>query len=169
MTKSPDNGMGIFADLISEDFDNIKKSFINRSKSAGYTFDEDLFMDSYINCQIKLSDKQMTKIECVKYFWVAYHNKLRTPHQKLQTIELTPDIEKTYSYNDDSYQEIIESKYNKIIDILKKKYDIRLIDAWVLHMCEHKTYRELYDMGYTFNFKNNFKQINQYLRKKFKQ
>lgn len=168
MIKSTDNKAGIFADLISEDFQNIRRSFINRSKAVGYIFDEDLFMDAYVNCQVKLGDKPMTKIECIKYFWVAYHNKLKIPKQKLQTVELNTTLEQTYMNKNEEYHAFIEDKCDEIERVVRKKYDSEIVDAWLLHMYEGKSYRELYAMGYVFNFKNIFKQIHQYLRRKYR-
>lgn len=169
MTSDDNDGCGKFIDIIAADFDNVKHIFINKCNAMEYEFDEDLFMDVFINCHNKLLDKLMTKSECIKYYWVAYLNKYKTEKSKesrfigFEDIKEQKSILNTYNYNP-----IIDNDYNQIIELVRNKFDKDYVDAWLLHICDDKSYKELNDMGYNFKFNDIFKRINKYVRKEFK-
>lgn len=161
---------GKFMDIIGADFDNIKDSFINRCKKFEMEFDEDVFMDTLLNCERVLGDKEMIKSDCLRYYWVAYANKLKTIKSK-QDLFIPYDDILNYNIQQplyDSYNPLIDSMYNEIVKLAYKKFDKTYVDAWLIHVCEGKSYKELRDMGYNFKFNDIFKRITRLIKKEYK-
>lgn len=159
-----------FVDAISNGFDKIKQNFINKCNALEYEFDEDLFMDAFLNCHNTLKDKKMPKGEHVKYYWVSYLNKLKTEKAKESKFIGFEDIgeQKKSCIDSYSYNPHVDNDYNAIIELVRSKYDQKYVDAWILHVCEDKTYKELKEMGYNFKFNDVFKRITKYVRKEYK-
>lgn len=160
---------GKFMDIISSDFDNIKNAFIKRCINNELDFDEDVFMDALLNCERVLNGKLMTKSECIKYYWVAYSNKLRTFKSKQDIFVSYDDI---MNYNiqsslNSSYNSSVDYKYNEIVKMAYEKFDKIYVDAWLAHICEGKTYKELQELGYNFKFNDIFKRITKFIKKEY--
>ena len=72
--NSPKISRRTFNDIVASNLDEIKKNFTIGLKKNGYLFDEDMFVDVGIRCATTLKDREMSKDECIKYFWTAYNN-----------------------------------------------------------------------------------------------
>ena len=87
-----------FMDLMATNFGFIKDAIIKKSKAHNTEFDEDLFMDTILCCERVFGDKLLTKTDCIKYFWVAYYNKIKTSKSK-QSIFIPYDDIMNYNIN----------------------------------------------------------------------
>ena len=153
-----------FANVVANNFEAIKKSFITRLKQMGNEFDEDMFMDNFIKCCTTLNDKPMSKSDCINYFWRAYVNNLKTP-SKFITISLddpdrgpiVPDLPVSYNYS-------IDRKYQNLINLLEEKFGNYYTQAYILHFAEDKSYKELIELGFDFKHNNIFKRMTKYIK-----
>ena len=159
-----------FMNIVAGDFSKIKSKFINKCKTNEIEFDEDLFMDAFLCCCKTLNDKEMSKEECIKYYWVSYINKIKTDKPKELKFVSFDEIESSSSVMPQfgSYCSWIDDKYNGIIEYIYQKYDKEYAEAWILHICEGKSYKELSELGYDFKFNDIFKRIMKNVRKEFK-
>lgn len=163
---------GTFMDLVAGKFALIKSKFINKCKTNEMEFDEDLFMDTFICCCKTLKDKKMSIDECIKYYWVSYLNKIKTNKPKEHRFEsfdeLTGTGAKISFLGTGPYDRTIDDQYNDIITYIYSKYKKEYADAWILHTCEGKSYKELEEIGYNFKFNDVFKRMTRNIRSEFK-
>lgn len=163
-----------FADIVADNFYEIRDNFKKGLKGKGYKYDEDVLSDAFISCNTALKDKYLTKEEAVKYYWTAYINKLKSKSAKNSNIVYISDI----SYNDDIFEQykdidVIDEQYNEDVDILYNyimskveekygEYETRIFD---LHICQGVHTKELIKMGYTdVNFEYLTKKIKRYIK-----
>lgn len=152
--------MGTFSFYISNYFYEIKSNFQSGLKKRGLKFDEDIFSESCLKCLETLKDKEITEQEALKYFWVAYVNRLKTPDKIL--FESFDEID----IMDEDYDSEIDELYDILIENLNKKFDNDLVEAWRLHFAKGVKYKELKEMGYDYNFNPEFKKIIRYIKNK---
>ena len=157
-----------FSDIIAGDFIKIRKDFEKRSKNKGFEFDEDLFSDAFISCNFTLKNKLLTKDDALKYFWIAYLNKLKSQslHPTIFLEDLFPQTKEVMNYEeydiiDESYSNDIDILYDYIMDKLREKFGVEETNIFELHVCKGIHTKELEAIGY--------KDVNfVYLVKKFK-
>jgi hypothetical protein len=163
-----------FADIVADNFYEIRDNFKRGLKGKGYEYDEDVLSDAFISCNLSLKDKYLTKEEAVKYYWTSYINKLKTKSSKpLNTVYIS-DI----SYDDDVFDQykdidVIDEQYNEDIDILYNyimnkvvekygEYEARIFE---LHICQGIHTKDLIAMGYVdVNFEYLIKKIKRYIK-----
>ena len=157
--------MAPFDIVISRHFYEIRENFRVGLKRRGLGFDEDIFSDSCLKCLETLKDKELTDQEAVKYLWVAYVNKLKTPER--MKFESIPDtITEEIDVIDEGYDHSIDELYSIIINSLKGKFEEDLVEAWKLHFAQGLSYKELREMGYDYNFNPEFKKISRFIKNK---
>lgn len=159
-----------FMDIVASDFSNIKNKFINKCKTNEIEFDEDLFMDAFLCCCKTLEAKSITKEECIKYYWVSYLNKIKTNKPKENKFESLDEMRGQYSVSMTTglYNHWIDEQYSGVVEFAYNNYQKEYVDAWLLHICEGKSYKELNELGYNFKFNDVFKRIMKSIRKEFK-
>lgn len=161
---------GKFVELVAEDFDSIKCLFIKKSNALGIDFNEDLFMDAFLNCEKVWKDKILSKDECLKYYWIAYLNKVKTEASK-QSLFVPYDDMINYNIQSPmcgSYNQCIDNTYNEIVKMAYDKFDKSHVDAWLEHVCGGKSYKELRELGYDFKFNDVFKKITKFIKTFYK-
>lgn len=157
-----------FDDIIGTKFKEIKNKFKSKSESLYEEFDEDVFIDAYIKCHDIFANKTLSQEEYIKYFWTAYSNNFKTARSKIVEVsfeDITPN--QIISIND-SYNVNIDKKYQEIIDFVTKKFGDYYASAWIKHVCEDISYKELDALRYNFKYNDVFKKINKIVRDKFK-
>ena len=155
-----------FSKLISEEFDLIKSKFESKSISLYEEFDEDVFIDAYIKC-CEVINKPLSKEECIKYFWTAYANRFKTMQSKNKYTSFH-DIQKNQIISiNESYNYNIDILYGRIINDAKLVFNSEYVEAWIYHICEGKSYKELEQLGYNFKFNDVFKKIMKWVRKNY--
>lgn len=158
-------GVAILRDMIEKHYHEIKDTFQRNSKAQGFVFNEDIFSESYLKCHEALKDRTMTEDEIIRYLWMSFVNNTRKAYRDTKYhLDITEYLEKY----DTPYTTYDESKF-KIVDIVvnavRTKFKKDEFDAWYKHFVENKNYAELSNMGYTFNFHNVFRNINNYIKK----
>lgn len=129
-----------FCVIISENFDEIRNNFKSGLNNHGYEYNEDLLADTFIKCNSTLKDKKLTKKEAIKYFWVAYINKLRTHYKNYIK---TSELNNKYDLIDDQYNESLDILYKYIINFISNNFDKKIADAWIEYTCNGLTYQEV--------------------------
>lgn len=163
-----------FADIVADNFYEIRNNFKRGLKGKGYEYDEDVLSDAFISCNTALKDKYLTKEEAVKYYWTAYINNLKSKSAKNSNTIYISDI----SYNDNIFEQykdidIMDEQYNEDVDILynyimskvEEKYGEYETRIFELHICQGVHTKELIEMGYTdVNFEYLTKKIKRYIK-----
>jgi hypothetical protein len=87
----------------------------------------------------------------------------------IRTIDIRQDIVDFLEENDIpdiSYDERRYITVDIILDAIKKEFDENEVKAWYMHFAENKSYEDLIKLGYSFNFHNVFRNINNYIKNK---
>lgn len=161
MTKST------FPNVVAENYDEIVRNFKAGTKNHGYVFDEDIMSDSFISCCNSLKDKEITKQEAVKYYWVAYVNKYKTRQEHEQIMDCYDNVEEEF---DDIEAEHYNSTTDKIYDIiiteLQDHYGVRKATIWEMYACQGKSSKEIRMMGLDDidNYAYFTKQVKRYIK-----
>ena len=135
-----------FADIVAENFNEIRGNFRKGLPAKGYRYDEDIMSDAFISCCNALKDKELTKSEALKYYWAAYINKYKTYLSKTK-FHLDIDDE-DIDVIDDVYDDTIDGMYDIITKAVREKFGEEEATIWELHTCQGLTDKELKSMGY---------------------
>lgn len=158
---------GSFKVIATKNLDEIRKNFAIGLKRLGFDFDEDLFIDVCMKCDLTLNDKEMTKEDCIKYLWTAYNNTLRSRGSRKQ-IELTID-EDVYSDNpsyNDEYDINIDIICNIIKSSIRERFGEVIYNIWLDHIYNGKTYKDLIKEYGERNYMGLFRKINKFIKEK---
>ena len=135
-----------FADIVANNYDEIKRNFKAGLKDRGYEWDEDLLNDAFISCNSALKDKPISKTEALKYFWTSYINKFKSKQSKKKPEESIED------YDVDPicpvYNQEIDKLYKAIVSAVQDEYGLRKAYIWELYVCEGKSAKEIKAMGF---------------------
>lgn len=135
-----------FADIVAENFDEIRGNFRKGLPAKGYQYDEDIMSDAFISCCNALKDKELTKPEALKYYWAAYINKYKT---HLSKVKFHLDIDdEDIDVIDEVYDDTIDGIYDIITKAVREKFGEEEAKIWELHTCQGLTAKELKVMGY---------------------
>jgi hypothetical protein len=152
-----------FSQIVEENFDEIHKNFRIGLKNKGYSYIEDLMNDAFINCNLALHGKKLSKKEAIKYYWAAYINKYKTFISK-DRYTFFEDMS-DFDHEDDEYNDSIDEIYNIIIDGIRDKYGVKKAYIWEMYVCYGKSSKELRKMGFNVdNFVYFNKQVKRYIR-----
>ena len=166
--NSPKISRRTFNDIVASNLDEIKKNFTIGLKKNGYLFDEDMFVDVGIRCATTLKDREMSKDECIKYFWTAYNNARK--NQYWLPIHVSSDDEGDHDVvlKDDSqpYDKNIDTVCNIICNAVKEKFGDVEYSMWMDKIYEGKTYKELKEKYGDINVLGIFRKIKKYILQK---
>lgn len=138
-----------FADIVAENFEEIRGNFRKGLPSKGYVYDEDIMNDAFISCCNALKDKELTKPEALKYYWAAYINKFKTYSSKVKFhLELDEEQDEDMEVIEEMYDDTIDNIYDIIIKEVQDKFGVRDAQVFVLHTCEGMTAKEIKEMGF---------------------
>lgn len=151
-----------FAIIIAENFEEIQRNFKTGLFNHGYEYNEDILTDAFIKCNSTLKDHKMTKKEAIKYFWVAYLNRMKN---NIKRNKISIGIPENYDKPDNIYNDDIDSIYNNVLQILSKEFGQDTTHAWKKYICKQKTYKELVESGEVGdNFLYMIKKIRKFLK-----
>lgn len=157
-------GAKLLREIMETRFHEIQNNFKCASKKMGYTFDYDIFIETFIKCDEKLKNKDVTEEQIIQYFWVAFSNNLKKDFNKKSKISIV-DLEEASEVLDEPYDDRRTFIYETMMQSLEKNFKPDEVKTWYLHFAENKTYEELIDMGYNnLNFHNSFRNINNYIK-----
>lgn len=166
--------MGVISlqDIMEKKFHEIKNNFKRASVRNYISFDEDVFMDTYIKCYEHLKNTNMDEKQIIQYLWVSFINNIKKESKKNRyTIE---KIGIEGAFNDDNIESIDEpyddrryKVYDYIISYVKENFNEDVFEAWYLHFTENKSYDDLIKLGFNnINFHNVFRNINNKIKTK---
>lgn len=156
-------------EIIKENFLNIKQNFQIGLLRYGYEFDEDLFVDVVLKCIKTLENKDLSKQEFSKYIWVAYLNKVKRIKSKkifINSLDDFIEVDENLYIIDEEYNENTDNLYNEIVKEIKNKFGESVTNAWILHICHNKSYKELANDFRDMKFNFEFKRIKKYILNK---
>lgn len=157
-------GAVLLREIMEKRFHEIQNNFKCASKKHGYTFDYDVFIDTYIKCDELLKNKNMTETEIIQYFWVAYINNLNKDLKKQSKITKV-DLEEAADVLDEPYDNRRTIVYETMMKYVETNFKPDEVKAWYLHFAENKSYEDLINMGYVnINFHNTFRNINNHIK-----
>lgn len=164
-----------FANIVAENYSEIKRNFISGLKGKSYKFDEDILSDTFISCNTSLKDKLLTKEDAIKYFWTSYINKLKSqPVRNTVYIDeiVTLDEDCNANYDDfgfvAEYDNDIDDIYNYILDKLYEKFGEYFTNIWKQHVCDNKKTNDLIVEYSDSDLNYQFKKIRRYIDKLLK-
>jgi hypothetical protein len=159
-------GALLLRDIMETEFDNIQNNFKRGLSKSGYTFDYDVFIDTYIKCSETLKNKELTREQIIQYLWVSFLNNTKLEHNKTKKI-IKVDIEEANNIIDEPYDEQRYEICDIIINFVKTNFSAIEYNMWYSHFVLNKSYKELEKMGYkNVNFHNIFRQINSKIKNK---
>jgi cyclopropane fatty-acyl-phospholipid synthase-like methyltransferase len=158
-------GALLLQEIMEQHFHELESNFKCAAAKQGYTFDYDIFIDTYIKCNESLKHKNVDKEQIINYFWVSFINNTKKDYNKKNKIKLT-DLEEASEIIDEPYDDRRIKVYETIIQNVQKKFSSDEFKAWYLHVVENKSYDDLSKMGYNINFHNTFRNINNYIKNK---
>lgn len=163
--KNPDEN--VFFKKIEKRFKNFKNKIIKLSYKNNIGFDEDVFMDSILRCTETFKNENATDIDVDNYFWKAYKQNMisnftRDKFKNSVSLDKFEDNINDCVYSDD---------IDEIVEIIKKEvkenFGEKFLDAWLLHIYNGLTYKEL-ECDYTgLNLHNKFRQIKRDITQKY--
>jgi hypothetical protein len=157
-------GAKLLREIMETRFHEIQNNFKCASKKMGYTFDYDIFIETFIKCDEKLKNKDVTEEQIIQYFWVAFSNNLKKDFNKRSKISIV-DLEEASEVIDEPYDDRRTFIYETMMKHIEANFKPHEVKAWYLHFAENKTYDELVKMGYdNINFHNSFRNINNYIK-----
>lgn len=149
-------------------FESFKTKMQKMAYKAKIGFDEDIFMDTLVKCMHSFKNPSPTNDDVDRYFWSAFRQNTYTSisRDRLRNrvnIETLPE-----SIDESEYDETIDDIANMMEEEIRSTFGDNVYEAWALHVCENKTYKELDRLGYEgMNYHNEFRQIKRYMTGKF--
>lgn len=154
-----------FANIIANNFEEIQKNFKNGLNKIGFEYNEDLFIDVFLKCGETLGKRKLSKCEAIKYYWVSYLNALRKYKIKEKQFISTDDLSEDAEIYNSVYDEDVDILFNFIMSEIQSKFGEHITNAWKLHICQGKTYKDLINDGFSgVKFNYEFKRIMRYIR-----
>lgn len=147
-------------------FDAFKEKMCKLAHKHKMEFDEDVFMDTIIRCMKTFIDKTTNNNEVDKYFWTAFRQNMLSAKSRNKFKEVV-QIETIAERIDESeYNADIDELVVIIEDEVRREFGNDIYEAWYLHICENKTYKELEILGYGDGLHNEFKNIKRHITNK---
>lgn len=156
-----------FSNIVAENYDEICRNFRAGLKAKGYPWDEDIMNDAFISCCNSLKNKEITKQEAIKYYWVAYVNKYKTMINKSGLFEYHDDMEEVFEdLETEKYNSTTDKIYDIIITGLQDHYGVRKAAIWEMYACQGKSSKEIRAMGFDDipNYAYFMKQVKRYIK-----
>lgn len=160
--------MNTFANIVAENFDEIRRNFKSGLKDKGYPWDEDIMSDAFLNCVNTLKDRELDKKDAIKYYWVAYVNKYKTLISKHKLLSYDEELDDVINIRDDArpYDSSIDRIHDIIIEELQDHYGVRKAYIWELYVCKDVPQKEIAAMGLkgVKNYAYFTKQVKRYIQ-----
>lgn len=144
-------------------FEAFKEKMCRLAHKSKVEFDEDIFMDTIIRCMKTFENKNTDNNEVDKYFWTAFRQnmlsaKTRNKFKEIVQIDTIAERMDEGEYNTD-IDELVVIIENEV----RREFGDKIYEAWYLHICENKTYKELEALGYGDKLHNEFKRIKRHI------
>lgn len=144
-------------------FDAFKAKMCKLAHKHKVDFDEDVFMDTIIRCMKTFTDKTTNNNEVDKYFWTAFRQNMLSAKTRNKFKEIVQVDTIIGRIDDDVYNSDIDELVVMIENEVRREFGDKVYEAWYLHTCEDKTYKELEALGYGTGLHNEFKHIKRHI------
>lgn len=152
---------GTFMDIVSTNYDDIKRIYCSRDKNAKRKFNEDAFNEAFIKCAVRFGNDIITYEDVIKYFWVAYLNTFKKESindSKLTYCEEYPEIEET----DENFS---NQFYNIIMNAIENAFSEEDMLIYSLYKYHDWSKQDLISAGYDCkNFEIRIKNIHRFVK-----
>lgn len=136
-----------FMEYISKRYDSIKNEFRGRIVRMGLVFDDDIFSDTIIRCNEKLSREKPNDKCMLSYFWRSF--KLNTLRDLSYSRNKNTNVFPELRYDPD---DTVNEDFDIISDEICRKFGEETYKLFVLH-ANGSTYDELYNISGKKNLK----------------
>lgn len=144
-------------------FDAFKEKMCKLAHKNKVEFDEDVFMDTIVRCMKTFTDKTTNNNEVDKYFWTAFRQNMLSAKTRNKFKEIVQVDTIIGRIDDDVYNSDIDDLVVMIENEVRQEFGDKVYEAWYLHICEDKTYKELEALGYGDGLHNEFKRIKRHI------
>lgn len=157
----------IFFNKIENRFESFKNKIVKLSYKNNIGFDEDVFMDSILRCTETFKNENATEIDVDNYFWKAYKQNMISSCTRNKFKNFVPLDKIKDDNNDCVYSDDIDEIVKIITTEVKENFGDKILDAWLLHICNGVTYEELECEYAGLNLHNEFRQIKRHITQKY--
>ena len=157
----------IFFNKIENRFESFKNKIVKLSYKNNIGFDEDVFMDSILRCTETFKNENATEIDVDNYFWKAYKQNMISSCTRDKFKNFVPLDKIKDDNNDCVYSDDIDEIVKIITTEVKENFGDKILDAWLLHICNGVTYEELECEYAGLNLHNEFRQIKRHITQKY--
>jgi hypothetical protein len=157
----------IFFNKIENRFESFKNKIVKLSYKNNIGFDEDVFMDSILRCTETFKNENATEIDVDNYFWKAYKQNMISSRTRDKFKNFVPLDKIKDDNNDCVYSDDIDEIVKIITKEVRENFGDKILDAWLLHICNGVTYEELECEYAGLNLHNEFRQIKRHITQKY--
>lgn len=147
-------------------FDAFKEKMIKLARKNKLDFDEDVFMDTILKCMKTFENKVTDNNEVDKYFWTAFRQNMSSSKSRNKFKDNVQIETMVNRLDEDGYNADIDELVAIIENEIRQEFSDDVYEAWYLHICENKTYKQLEALGYGNGLHNDFKYIKIYITNK---
>lgn len=152
-----------FLDMVSKNYDSIRKMLIINSLKLKVSFDEDLFHDTLLKCSRSYKD-DINNINKIKnYIWVAFRKNTSKALVRKKVLENIDDLQ-DFDIIDEDYIVEMDELYDIIKEELIAEFGEEITDLWFRHVGLEETYDVLEAESGIKNIHYQFKKIRKYIR-----
>lgn len=151
-----------FMEMIGVNFDKIKSIFQSKIGKSGYLFDEDVFLDTIIKCNQKLSAETFEDRQFIAYLWTAFKN---------NTLR---ELNYFRNKGDDVFPEdlLIEPEdktlFYEVSKLIIDNFGEAIYKLFLLH-ANGATYEDLDKISDIPDLKNKFRKVREFVREELKE
>lgn len=164
---------GMFMDIVSVHYKDIKNLFKSRSINKGEHFDEDSFNDAFIKCAQRFGYEQIDYDTAIKYFWVAYVNTVKMNSVKMHN-DIKDELDMTmHDCIDDDEPTKAQYVYDTVMNAITEAFSEEDMMIYSLYKYHNWTEKELTDADYDcknldIRIKNIHRFVKEYCKKHIK-
>ena len=156
---------GTFMDIIGVHYKELKVLCKSRLYNIDIPFDEDLFNDTFIKCAQRFGNTEITYETCIKYFWTAYLNTIKSEknnHKHIDTVSLDEDLHDCIDEDDNQYAINV---YNIVMDAISERFGEEDMMIYSLYKYHGWSKEDLTFEGYDCDdFDNRIKTIHKFVK-----
>lgn len=151
-----------FIDMVGRDFQKIRNCFMKGLHKYNMRFDDDVFSETLLKCNERLSGITIDYEIAIRYFWTSFRN--NSLKKKNNKIDYTDNINVHDSIPDTIYNPKMDIIYEIVFDAIAEEFGVILSTLWRDHIVYGKTYEELQEKTKIENLHYQFRRIRNYIR-----
>lgn len=160
----------VFLNFVGKHFNELKGKFTTQIRKIGFDFNHDVFYDTMLKCNDKITDTNTLDEEMENYFWIAFKNntmrEFNYSRNKLTEGEEAITDEVLGTTEDDVYTDFSYSDYENVSKMIIKEFGVDLYKLFALH-ANGTEYKDLVKESEVNDLKYKFRKIRDYVRKNY--